>query len=123
MTNASASRWRSAAWRLRLAVHDHWRIALAFAVAAVVIIAIGLWKYEDPSQVVEEQAEILRFGSHDSKSGNHPIVFIRLRDGIVRQVPVSRDIMRQCRSGSPIRILRGRNTFRISPMGCAPFTP
>ncbi len=123
MANLPARRRYSAAWRLRMAIYDHWQVAVAFALMAAIGIAVGMWTSEDPSQVVEEQAEVLRFGSHSTEEGNHPIVFIRLRDGSVRQMAVSRITMRQCRAGLPIRVLRGRTTLRISRMGCAPPAP
>jgi hypothetical protein len=118
-----AKRWNFVAAQIRFALLEHWKLALFLIAVIAFFIFVGLWRGRESDSVVEETAEVLRFGSYATDDGDHPIVFVRLRDGIVRQLPTSRATLRLCRAGSLIRVLRGSSTLRVSPLGCAPPTP
>lgn len=110
--------------RIRFGVRDHWKIALLVAGLVVLAIVLGLWRYrDDAATVVEERAELIRFGVTSDYDGDHPTVIVRLRDGSVRQLSASRASVRLCRVGGGIRVLRSENTLRVSPFGCAPAAP
>lgn len=120
MVRRQASWWSRTVDRLALLLPQYWHAALAIAVAAAAVIGIGLWKHADSGDFVEEQAEILEF--HALVRGEHNVAHlsVRLGDGSVRELTTPAIVVRGCRPGSRLRVLRGSASIRVSPLGCAP---
>ena len=70
-----------------------------------------------------EDAEILRFGLWESKWIHQPVVIVRTRDGAVRQLIATPPILRHCRKGSRIRLVRTGATLRVDSKGCPAAAP
>lgn len=117
MTARRTLRWQG----LRFFWHDHWRVIVTLAVVAVGVGALGVWATRDLGEAaVEESATVTGFGSYDSKFGDRPAVAVRFADGRTAQLSASAAILRNCRIGAAIRVMRHGRLTRVGPGGCAP---
>lgn len=107
----------SLSWWLR----DSWKAILLVLGLAAFAIAAGLWMTRNARMpAIEEQAEVVRFGAYHTEEGARPLVLVRMNDGRIVQLGVSRSQTRNCRVGSRIQLVRRGDTLNVHSSGCSP---
>ena len=62
---------------------------------------------------------MVRFGHQDSKTSVRPLVIVRTKEGVERQLMVStRNTLIHCHKGSRIRLVRQGNALFVDQRGC-----
>ena len=108
-------------------VSPRWKIELTvFALVGAALIVLVFYVSEQrASQSWEDiTATIVRYGSRADYSGDHPVITVRLANGVERQVTTSRRAIANCTTGDQIALQRQGIAYRVAIGGCAqPITP
>ena len=92
-----------------------WKLFVLGAFLIAAFAAVALVATRAPERV---QAELVRFGSRATDEGDKPVLFVRLADGTVGQVPASRSDARLCRVGQRVQLMRRGSLLTLQPGGC-----
>jgi hypothetical protein len=65
-----------------------------------------------------EQATIVRFGYYDGRWRPRVVVYVRTRDGAIRQLVATPRKLRHCRTGDPIALIRRGAGLFVHSRGC-----
>lgn len=98
---------------------DYWKaLALLLALSSA-FIAFGIWVTRNANlPPVADEGEVVRFGTYFFEKQPQPVVIVRLSDGSVVQLRVSRGDTIRCRVGSRIRLIRRGEILTVDPRGC-----
>lgn len=94
-----------------------WVIAITL-LAFFGVIAVGTMKLTPTGGRVID-ATVLGFGTFPTELGDRPLMTVRLKNGVERQLFVDKIVARNCTRGSKVQLLDG-NTIRLAARGCAP---
>jgi hypothetical protein len=109
---------RFALERTVVGIAENWLAIVTVVGIGFLGILGGYFLYSGPTQT--ESAEVVGFGIYENEIGTHPIVRVRLADGGIAEVASTTSIVRACRAGSRIWLLRRRHSLAVDPAGCSP---
>lgn len=102
-------------------VRDLWKAALVVLALVGLFIWLGLWLTRNADlPPVADEGEVVRFAAYFANKSPQPVVIVRLRDGRVVQLRVSRSTTMHCRVGSRIRLVWQGEILAVDPSGCPP---
>ena len=105
-------------------IRDLWKAALLLLGVTGLLIGLGIWKTRNAGlPPVADEGEVVRFAAYFTDKRPQPVVIVRLKDGEVVQLRVSRGTTVRCRVGSPIRLVRRGEILTVDPSGCPPPAP
>ena len=112
---------RSARLQFAIAWTEDW--AANYGVALLVIggmlaIIIALYSYALSGPVSAERGKVVGFGTYATQIGDEPLLRVEMKDGRVIELQAPDPIIRGCRLGSGIELLRQAHGIRTSPRGC-----
>ena len=97
----------------------HWWAALFMLAAAGLFVAIGVLVTNLHVPPAEElEVEVVRFGAMPSRWAPGAITVVRLPDGRVGEVRAPMRLLRGCRPGGKIRVIRRGAMLFVHPLGC-----
>ena len=102
-------------------VRDFWKAALLILGLIGFFVAFGVWRTRNADlPPVADEGEVVRFAAYFTDKAPQPAVLVRLKDGRVVQLRVSRATTTRCRVGSRIRLVWRGEILAVDPNGCPP---
>ena len=97
------------------------RLQLMFGLILLLALIVGtvfLSRQTQVSEGPEVDARVVRFGSYSTDVGDRPLVVVQLADGSIHQLMAARSILRECRVGSRISLVRTGAGLQVGIRGC-----
>lgn len=96
------------------------RLTLAVAAACIALVAGALFYLgRQQAKPVEAVVGTVRgFGMRAEETGNYPTIIVESASGLIIQRRASSAMLRACREGDRIKILKQGSLTRLDPSGC-----
>jgi hypothetical protein len=88
------------------------------AIAGMLAVGIGVSSYALSGPVSTERGRIVGFGTYATQFGDQPLLKVEMSDGRVIELQAPDPIIRGCRVGSQIELMRRPHDLQVSPRGC-----
>ena len=100
--------------RLRLAF---WVLVLIVPLAALAYLLNGA--SQPDGELIK--ADVVRFGSRPTETGDIPVLTVRLADGSIRQVLAGPNAVNGCKRGDRISLIQRGTSLRVGIRGCGQY--